>query len=599
MIPRLRPGDHFVGALLAGGYVLLLLVASHDVAMSRDEGFYVDAANSYAGWLRLVGAPFRCDAGACRIACTEGEACRTGAPCVDGRCAAPVAMSCTTASECGVHRRELVDRFWAPNHEHPSLPKTMFALFHLADERYELFSAPSVGYRFFGMLTGGLLLWLIYVFGAQTYGRSAGLFASLAFALMPRIFYHSQLDAFDVPIALMTTLVTYAYCRAIGDWRWLPILGLCYGLALATKHNAWILPLIFLIHMAFVAATERRHRRFGGAPRVALTPYWLLAMLLIGPIVFVALWPWLWHDTLQRFGEYAGFHFGHTHYNMAYFGVNYFRAPVPMSYPWVMTVLTVSAVTLVLALIGIGARARALLPFGLEERWWPNGSVRPDPRRTDVLFLGCLLPPLVVISMPWTPIFGGTKHWFPAYPFLALFAGAGFVAVLRHALPARRGLPTAVRGWAATVGLGALFLAPAAAETAHSHPFGLSHYTYAAGGVPGAADLGMNRQFWGFTTGSLADWLNRKLPDGGTVWICDMTPRAWAMMQADGRLSRRIRSTASLVSAALALVHHEDHFAEVDFQIWEAFGTVRPVEVLTYDGVPIISVYENPRRRQR
>jgi hypothetical protein len=46
------------------------------------------------------------------------------------------------------------------------------------------------------------------------------------------------------------------------------------------------------------------------------------------------------------------------------------------------------------------------------------------------------------------------------------------------------------------------------------------------------------------------------------------------------------------------MVHHEDHFLDVELQSWIAFGTTKPAHVLTYDGVPIITVYENPRRRR-
>jgi DNA gyrase inhibitor GyrI len=70
------------------------------------------------------------------------------------------------------------------------------------------------------------------------------------------------------------------------------------------------------------------------------------------------------------------------------------------------------------------------------------------------------------------------------------------------------------------------------------------------------------------------------------------------MLQRDGRLDPRIRPTGSLTTADYAIVHHEHHFAEVDFQIWEAFGSVRPAYVLTHDGVPIISVYKNPSSRR-
>src|SRR5690606_8588933 len=123
------------------------------------------------------------------------------------------------------------------------------------------------------------------------------------------------------------------------------------------------------------------------------------------------------------------------------------------------------------------------------------------------------------------------------------------------------------------------------------------HYTLAAGGVPGAADHGMNRQFWGFTTGSVVEFLRERLPDGGSVFLGDTTTTAFDMLKRDGRLPRNIRAAANLSEADLVLVHHEDHMAEIDFQAWQAFGSVQPVRVLTYDGVPIISIYEHPRRR--
>ena len=107
----------------------------------------------------------------------------------------------------------------------------------------------------------------------------------------------------------------------------------------------------------------------------------------------------------------------------------------------------------------------------------------------------------------------------------------------------------------------------------------------------------MNRQFWGFTTGSLVPFFNEHARPGDTVWICDTTFTAWRMLQRDERLRDDIRATPDLVSADFAIVHHEDHFVEVDYQIWQAFGRVDPVFVLTHDGVPIVSVYENPNRR--
>lgn len=551
--------DGVVGLLLTAAYVALLLATSRDLGMTRDEGFYVDAAERYAGWFELLAE----DRGAAL-------------------------------------ERESIDRFWETNHEHPSLPKSLFALSWIAQREWDVFPEDSMAFRFPGMLMSALVLWLIYAFGARAYGRTVGAFAAVAWALMPNVFYHSHLDCFDVPVVTMLTLVTYAYWRSLAEPRWAIATGLAYGLALETKHNAWILPLVFLVHwLFFVLPGELAARRAGKAKVTTLVPWWLVTMAALGPPIFVALWPWLWHDTSARFSEYASFHLNHVHYNIAYLGRTYFGPPGPISYPFVMTLFTVPLVTVLLALAGIGVRARALVPSWLVARVWPHGALEGDRQRTDVLAFGCMITPMIVIALPSTPIFGGTKHFLAGWVFMAVFAGIAAERVLRAAERAvRTHLASSELARAAPIAAAAALLAPGAIGTVHSHPFGLSFYSFAAGGVPGAADLGMMRQFWGFTTGSLVPWLNEHVPEGGSVWICDTVPSAWRMLQRDGRLRDDIRAQWDMTSADYAIVHHEDHFAEVDYQIWMAFGRVDPVYVLTYDGVPIISVYENPRRRR-
>jgi hypothetical protein len=344
-----------------------------------------------------------------------------------------------------------------------------------------------------------------------------------------------------------------------------------------------MLPGIFLIHFAWLRLDQARA---GIERRTSMA--WLASMLTIGPAVFIGTWPWLWHDTWNRIGAYVGYHLKHVHYTYQFMGVSYFQPPLPVYVPFVMTLFTVSLTVVALAVAGLLARRHELRPP------WHVRHGDSTTRRTDLLWFGCLMAPLLAIALPSSPIFGGTKHWLPAYPFLALFAGWGLLAVTERAelgpWMGRRWL-----GWAFAV----LCLLPGVIQTGHSHPFGLSHYMPVAGGVPGAADLGMNRQFWGFTTGSLTDWLVAELPDGGSVWLCDTTAGAWTMLQADGVVPRNIRAARSMSEADFVLVHHEQHFAEVDYQAWVAYGGSQPVQVLLYDGVPIISVYENPARRMR
>ena len=101
-----------------------------------------------------------------------------------------------------------------------------------------------------------------------------------------------------------------------------------------------------------------------------------------------------------------------------------------------------------------------------------------------------------------------------------------------------------------------------------------------------------------FTTGSLVHFLYTQLPRGGSVYVCDTTHAAFHMLARDGLLPDNIQPTGSIAHADYALVHHEHHFGEVDQQLWNVYGTTQPVRVLTYDGVPVISVYENPNRKR-
>ena len=542
------------GPALALAYLALLIRTEPAIGLSRDEGIYVDAAQRYGAWIELLFSE-------------------------PGRALA----------------RAATDSAFRANREHPPLMKVLFALGQLAHQKWGVFGSDSLSFRFGGMLCAALLIALIYEFASRLYGRSAGAFAALAYALLPRPFYHAHLNAFDVPITFASSAVGYAYYRSLREPRFAIVCGLAFGLALLTKHNAWFLPGIFAVHFAILSAVELRSRKRTGRRSIGLVPWWLVAMLLLGPLLFVGGWPWLWHDTLERIRAYAAFHLHHEYYNIEYFGVNYFWPPFPSSYPWIMTLFTVPLTTLVTGVIGavreFADTLRSLRP--LIGRPAADGgrhcALEHDPALATILLFGMLLAPLVIISIPTTPIFGGTKHWFPAYPMLALFAGRAFQLLL-DALPAPGQLARQAAPWV----VGAWLLAPAAVETAHSHPFGLSHYTVAAGGVPGAAEKGMNRQFWGFTTRSLVPYLRRALPRGGDLYLCDTIYWSFEMLIRDDFLTPEFRPNGEIARADLALVHHEKHFLEVDTQIWTTYGTVQPVYVLTYDGVPIISVYRNP-----
>jgi hypothetical protein len=167
-------------------------------------------------------------------------------------------------------------------------------------------------------------------------------------------------------------------------------------------------------------------------------------------------------------------------------------------------------------------------------------------------------------------------------------------ARLRATVTETVGAPSRAR-WAAEAALVVGVLAAPLAVTAHSHPFGLSSYVPLVGGTAGGADLGLNRQFWGFTTESLAPYFAEHAPRGAAVYFNDTAWDSWTRMIDEKRIRPDLRGAASPTEADIAFVHIELHMMEVEYKIWQVFGTDTPDYVLTHDGVPIIDVFKRRR----
>ena len=595
-----RAVDPLIFCGLFGAYLAALVGTAHTLGYARDEGFYFHAAGTYGRWFeQLLSNPSR-------------------------------ALS-----------PNVIDRFWQENREHPALMKSLFWLSQYSlDGRW--FSERGTSLRFPAMVISSLGVATTFAFGRRCVGRAGGIVAALAFALMPQVFYHSHLACFDMPIASFWLFVAYAYYRSTQarGWPWAIAAAVLYGLALETKHNAWYLPPALVAHLlaagfpAFVRRLRAR-RSSATAPRTAGPPTaglptagpppaglptegrpglfrgfgrWLLRgplalalMVSIGPLVFYALWPWIWRDTWARLAWYFEFHWQHVYYNMEFLGRTYFEPPFPLTYAPLMTLATVPLITLVLAACGVvvalaamvrGVRTESHVPLAASPSLRAQASLLPDSWSFGVLWAACLVLSYSPWLLPTTPIFGGTKHWLNAYPFLALFAGWGFAAllrVLRDALalggPLRLAAP-----WV----LGACTMVGPLAMTWHSHPWGLTAYTPLVGGAPGAATLGLNRSFWGYTTGSVTGYLNDVAARGARVFLHDTALDSFRMLQKDRRLRSDLKPWGAVAGSSVALYHHEQHMSRVEHMIWVDYGTTSPSQVATFDGVPMVWVYLRP-----
>ncbi|HEX2872992.1 MAG TPA: glycosyltransferase family 39 protein [Polyangiaceae bacterium] len=528
-----RYPDALIAAALLVGYTGVLLATSDSLGFTRDEGFYFAASRSYGAWFELL-----------------------------------------WQSPAQALSPKVVDRHWGVNHEHPALIKSLFAL----SNRWfsGAFSQVSSSFRFPAMLLSGLAVALTYSWGSRVMGRAGALVAALSLGCMPHVFFHAHLACFDVPVSAMWLLTSYVYVRALGSrhWGWVLGAGVAYGLLLNTKHNSWIFPFAVLLHFALTRGLPVLRDLKARAAWWRRLPLAWVSMALLGPLLCFASWPWLWHDTVARLREYVAFHTGHEYYNMEFLGRTYWKPPMPRGYAWLMTLATVPLVTLALAAVGAAVARK-----------------QPEKRQEYAFWAVSILASYAPWLSDGTPIFGGTKHWLTAYPFLCLFAGLGFTRVVATLQAWKPRLPVGVTN---TVVAACVLVGPLA-MTWHSHPFGLSAYTPLVGGAPGAASLGLNRTFWGYTTQNLAPFINDKTPKRGTVYVHDTALQSFAMFQEDGRLRRDLRGSLDIGASDIALFHFEPHMSRVEQQIWIDYGSLAPDAVVTFDGVPIAWAYARRR----
>jgi hypothetical protein len=553
-----------IALVLAALTVLLLSLGHRDVGYVRDEGIYFEASRSHGAWVaKLLRDPARALARAER------------------------------------------DKHFRVNREHPALMKTLAGMSARllaeppapgstedATDRGGLIAAMPEGaaMRLPAQLLAGLTVALLFLAAGATAGTLAGLLAAGWFALLPHVAFHAGLHAFDVPIAAMILAVVLAYRRGLAERRWGIAVGPLLGLAIAVKHNAlFVGPLLALHYYACLAWARWREGRT--ITRAQLLPLPLLLATVTAPLVAFAAWPWLWGAPVDRFVEYLDFHRQHSYYNMEFLGINYNQPPLPISYPFVMTWATVPTVLLVLALVGLAVALRADLRRGDDgERaaptWWaplPQGWNRHD----GLLFTTFAAAPLVLIAWPTTPIFGGTKHWLTAYPFLALAAARAWAAVWAAADAARvrRRLEPALL---------VACLAPSAWATIDGHPYNLSQYAPLAGGARGAAELGLNRGFWGYAALPLLPIASDVAPRG-PIHLHDLDGRAKLQYVREGRWPQGL-ADGPLERARTGLVFHEMHMTSHELATWERFGTTAPVAVIALDGVPLTSLYAESAR---
>jgi 4-amino-4-deoxy-L-arabinose transferase-like glycosyltransferase len=643
---RLSRLDFGIASGLALGYFVLLAATSSGIGYVRDEGHYFRAAEVYNRWFEALWddlATVRTTTGrTLRGAHISGD--RESGVVIrqpEGRVVIPAAEIAELRVEPHpdrhrVYERGFIDSIWRENSEHPVLMKTLFVLSWRIF--YEKLGWTNQGdaFRIPAWLFAALGVFLLYLWGTELYDRRLGLFASATFLTMPHVFYHAHLACFDVPMVTMWLAVLYAFWKAQRSTYWGITVGPVFALALATKHNAFFLPFIVLAYYLLSRWRDFGLPRAEGVRRLQLPPIPIafVSMLLLSPILYYAHWPFIWNDPVAKLGAYLGYHMSHEHYDVPYLGRILHLPPFPWHFPYVMSVFTVPEMTVLLGGFGfcwvairqiprgigvwLGRQVRRVLdrhrvqaPDGVQASQpaaqtekTPSFPVRArrlfDHDQVEILLLLGGFVPFAIIGTSQTPKFGGTKHWMPAMPFVALYAAVAFHHVL-NTLAAR--WPALSRRpllfWAV---MATLCLAPSVVALHRSHPFGTSYHNLFAGGLNGAARLGNAWQFWGGALRNVARWLNEHAEHGAGICHHKTNSKGWVFYQRDGILRRDFVGLTGLGRecqwdrADYHVYQHQPEYQGDEVQTWHQFGTIFPVHVVALDGMPLVSVYKKAVR---
>jgi 4-amino-4-deoxy-L-arabinose transferase-like glycosyltransferase len=531
-------GNGTMAIFLACFTAILLTATAPAIGLTWDEPAYIAGANSYAAWFGVL-----------------------------------------AKSPSKALNPTVIDQYWVVNHEHPPIEKIWSGLvWTLARHIFDDLTANRLGV----ILLVALLVLLLYQLIGSAYGKAAGLFAVLALLSMPRFFFHAHLAALDIPIAVAAFAVTFIFWKTIDrkEWWWGFLLGLAWGLAVAIKLNGIFIPIALLIWCLIFK------RKWAVVLRIFL-------MGLVAMVVFLLVWPWLYHQTWTRILEYVNFHLHHFPIGQWFLGR--FTLPPPWSFVLVILGATLPLTVLVLSFTGMARAGKGKEDHGLA--WLLIFSV-----------LVSISPFLFGKSL----LYDNDRLFMPVYPFLAALAGIGFGWILDslRKLMERLKRPVLIIPIIFLLGLG--LLTPQSATMVGLYPHLLSYYSEVVGGLPGATKLGLETTYWCETYAAALPYINAHAHPGDTIWVEPWSYDILIYYQMHGQLRKDVFilndqyassvlgptapqpilgniSTADWIIFQFRQTQYQGF--EKDYPPRQVLVNRKPVYELSFQGVPLMYLY--------
>lgn len=536
----------------------LLMATESKIGLTWDEPIYMEASERYVSWLGQL-----------------------------------VTQPSTALSKAGI------DKAWSFNHEHPPLAKVYMGIIW-SGARF--FLNDLTAHRMGNMILVSLLVGLLYLLVANAFGWLAGCTAALALLSMPRFFFHAHLAALDMPAACAVFFLTFVFWKTKDNpsWKWTVLLGLFWGLALATKFYAIFVPYVFILWLLLFY--RRRKLLVRG-----------FVMTLIGFPFSFAIWPWIYPDIPGRVWNYLGWvTIAHPRIGQWYWGE--LHMPPPWHFPFVLILAVIPLTLTLLYILG-------LIRVG---RNWREAD------RLGILFILLAFVPLAALATGQSMVYDQDRMFMPVFPFLAALSGMGFgwlaSTIQKKAAGFQR--PRWIMPITAVAFL-VCFL-PQSIGLAELYPHLLSYYSETVGGLPGATRLGMETTYWCESYASAIPYLNAHAKPGDMIWVDPLSQNVMVYYQVHGRLRRDIKiayssfapywpfiypgfgppTVADDASSDLIVLQYRQTLIgstreKPDRQFFsphpdlEWTRTHKPLFRLSHHDVPIMDIYSNPDAKKQ
>ncbi len=337
-------------------------------------------------------------------------------------------------------------------------------------------------------------------------------------------------------------------------------------------------------------------------------PLWarpIVAPAVLGPITFFIVWPWLYHHTWERLAEFLARHLNPPAWQTIYFGKMITNPPpYPSSYPFVMWAFTIPLPVLILFVAGLAYGIYVWITARREYKDAPMPVVNSESKlrlwqlsmhgRYYFLFVNVLIPPLV-IALPSTPIYGGTKHFMHALPFFVIIAASVFVWAVHTLLAKFRPMIQHV----VLAILAMVVLVPSIIGLVLSHPYELGYYNSVMGGPIAAPEVGMQQSFWAYQTRNILPWVNENTPPNGSLAFNNLPWECWDMYRRDGAIRKDIRLAPNTDSAHFYITNLWQMYLDTMFDVEASYNADGIVAADCLLGLPMVTVHQNMNRMKR